>query len=188
MVLPNIFSKSRKDSKVESSDNDDSSPPSPVKNSAKKVSREKEQRPRPSPSSRTRSKKASSSAQSSYSFDPNSHPLNLPPEQLKRFSAMSSRSESPVPMDIDQDGPTSAVSSSPPPMSPTMVPATNGVNGDASPMPPPHRVPTKQSPSPPPAPAPPPVDAEAFKAAGNKYFKAGEYGMAIKEYTKGAWL
>lgn len=187
LQVPNIFSKSRKDSKVESSDNDDTSPPSPVKNTPKKASREKEQRPRPPNASRTRSKKPSSTSSSSYSFDPNSHPLNLPPEQLKRLSAMSSRSESPVQMDADQDAPTSALSASPPPMSPTAAPTTNGVNGDATPVPPPHRVPTKPSPSPPPPPpAAPPADAEAFKVAGNKYFKAGEFPMAIKEYTKGA--
>ncbi|KEQ73737.1 TPR-like protein [Aureobasidium namibiae CBS 147.97] len=50
-------------------------------------------------------------------------------------------------------------------------------NGDAAPAPPPHKTPT----------TPPPLsteDAEAFKAAGNKYFKAGDYTKAIAEYTK----
>jgi DnaJ family protein C protein 7 len=50
-------------------------------------------------------------------------------------------------------------------------------NGDSAPAPPPHTTP-----------ASPPVsteDAEAFKAAGNKYFKAGDYDKAIQEYTKG---
>ena len=63
--------------------------------------------------------------------------------------------------------------------------STNGVNGDGSkavdssdgegPAPPPHRTPTP----------PVKVDAEACKAAGNKFYKAGEYGRAIEEYSKG---
>lgn len=61
-------------------------------------------------------------------------------------------------------------------------PSTNGVNGDkagekgegegeaeAPPVPPPHA----------------PVDAEACKASGNKFYKAGQYERAIAEYTKG---
>jgi DnaJ family protein C protein 7 len=50
-------------------------------------------------------------------------------------------------------------------------------NGDAAPAPPPHKTPTTPPPS--------TEDAEAFKAAGNKYFKAGDYTKAIAEYTKG---
>ncbi|KEQ96206.1 hypothetical protein AUEXF2481DRAFT_64813 [Aureobasidium subglaciale EXF-2481] len=49
-------------------------------------------------------------------------------------------------------------------------------NGDAAPAPPPHKTPTTPPPS--------TEDAEAFKAAGNKYFKAGDYTKAIQEYTK----
>jgi DnaJ family protein C protein 7 len=50
-------------------------------------------------------------------------------------------------------------------------------NGDNAPTPPPHKTPTTPPPS--------TEDAEAFKAAGNKYFKAGDYTKAIAEYTKG---
>lgn len=63
-------------------------------------------------------------------------------------------------------------------------PQTNGSaeksaqNGDGAPAPPPHRTPA--------SPPPPTEDAEAFKAAGNKYFKAKDYDKAIQEYTKGA--
>lgn len=64
------------------------------------------------------------------------------------------------------------------------APATPGANGlnspiqeDRPPAPPIHRVPTN--------PPPPPVDAEACKAAGNKFFKAREYDRAIEEYSKG---
>lgn len=61
------------------------------------------------------------------------------------------------------------------------TPKPNGTaaetNGDSSaPPPPPHRTPTSP---------PPPVDAEACKAAGNKFFKAKDYTKAIQEYTKG---
>ena len=103
------------------------------------------------------------------------------------FSAMSA-------MDVD--------SSSPAPSSPaTEVPGgfskTNGTNGnhEARPAPPPHRY-TK---SPPPSSANyaatseaatvpaemPTIDAEEYKAAGNKFFKIKDYPAAIKEYSKG---
>lgn len=84
-------------------------------------------------------------------------------------------------MDIDSEAP-----SSPPPQNNMPgafdTPKTNGtkVNGEG-PAPPPHKTPT----SPPPAAAPTPEDAEAFKTAGNKLYKAGDYKKAIEEYTKG---
>lgn len=49
---------------------------------------------------------------------------------------------------------------------------TNGTDEGKSPTPPPHR-------------PQPTVDAEACKAAGNKFFKAKDYKKAIAEYTKG---
>jgi DnaJ family protein C protein 7 len=84
-------------------------------------------------------------------------------------------------MEIDSEG-----ASSPPPQ--TNIPGTfespktNGTkaNGEA-PAPPPHKTPT----TPPAAPAPTAEDAETFKTAGNKLYKAGEYKKAIEEYTKG---
>lgn len=51
--------------------------------------------------------------------------------------------------------------------------------GQEGPVPPPHRTPVEEKPE------VPPVDAEACKAAGNKFYKAGQYGHAIDEYTKG---
>ena len=59
------------------------------------------------------------------------------------------------------------------------VAGVNGVNGvqEEGPVPPPHRTPTPQ----------PEVDAEACKAAGNKFYKAGQYERAIEEYSKGLW-
>ncbi|KAL1297002.1 hypothetical protein AAFC00_004597 [Neodothiora populina] len=60
----------------------------------------------------------------------------------------------------------------PSPASASPAPQTNGA---AAPPPPPHGS------SPPPQPS---VDAEAYKAAGNKFFKAREYEKAVQEYTK----
>lgn len=62
-----------------------------------------------------------------------------------------------------------------------------GENGqqqqEQRPTPPPHRTKT----TPPPPPEIRPEEAEAFKASGNKFYKAGQYGKAIDEYTKGWW-
>ena len=90
-------------------------------------------------------------------------------------------------MEVDQDFPTMASPVSPTPSipanfsSPSGFDHTDGINGDASPIPPPHRVPTEAPPPPKPL-----VDAEACKAAGNKFFKQGDYENAIRQYTKGA--
>ena len=71
----------------------------------------------------------------------------------------------------------------PAPETPGAFPQTNGVNGDhheaeegAKPVPPPHRSPPPEIPA---------VDAEACKAAGNKFYKEKQYEKAIAEYTKG---
>jgi DnaJ family protein C protein 7 len=101
-------------------------------------------------------------------------------------------------MEVDSEG---QAAPPPPPTSPppqTTMPGTfdapktntlktNGTaskaNGEAAgPVPPPHKSnPTSPAPS-----VPPTVeDAEAFKTAGNKYYKAREYRKAIEEYTKG---
>ena len=92
-------------------------------------------------------------------------------------------------MDIDSE-PQNGTPTSPQPQSNMPgafePPKTNGtnVNGEG-PAPPPH----KSNPtSPVPAAAPTPEEAEAFKAAGNKFYKAKEYKKAIEEYTKGVQL
>ncbi|KAL9114846.1 MAG: hypothetical protein Q9227_001089 [Pyrenula ochraceoflavens] len=65
--------------------------------------------------------------------------------------------------------------------------SVNGFKGEGSdedgvgPIPPPHQVPPSPRSEVPPKPT---VDAEACKAAGNKFFKAGDYSRAISEYTK----
>jgi DnaJ family protein C protein 7 len=93
-------------------------------------------------------------------------------------------------MDIDSEVPNGAPSS--PSTQQTVpgafdAPKVNGrrdsTNGEAQgPVPPPHKS-TPSSPAP--APVPTAEDAEAFKTAGNKYYKAKEYKKAIEEYTKG---
>lgn len=144
--------------------------------------REKDRRPKSPRSSKSFSRARRES---------DSHPLNLPPDELRRLSALSAAmSSSPqgsrdggVPINSDR------METTPAPETPGSFPTTNGVNGDHEeqrPTPPPHRTPA----------TPPPEtksekpqireeEAEAFKAAGNKLYKAGQYGSAVDEYTKG---
>ena len=205
MVLPNIFTKSplsssktKKKGRPDPDDDDhspDRSPISPPKRKSPtkgfrdwaRASRPDLTRSSPSrTSSRTNSVDPSTAPRRAHAirshshFDSNSHPLNLPPDELRRLSAggMSAMNEPPEPMDLDQDGPISTAPSSPPQVTPGSFPTTNGVNGDASPEPPPHK------PARSPSPQRPAVDPEAAKAAGNKHFKAKQYDQAIKEYTK----
>jgi DnaJ family protein C protein 7 len=96
---------------------------------------------------------------------------------------------------VKQSPPYVAPPTSPPPQANVPAPAfdtpkpvpkvngTNGMNGEG-PVPPPHKS-NPTSPAPPPAPVPTADDAEAFKTAGNKFYKAKEYRKAIEEYTKG---
>jgi|SRR5690242_6398607 len=194
MVLPSLFnrspSKKSKDAtpalahRTSSTPSLQGTPPgSPDKKSHSRV-KERE---------RTSSSRRSStfSSKRSSKYDTDIHPLNLSPEERQRlsFSAMSA-------MDVDRD------SSSPAPSSPAAevpggFPKTNGTNGDheGRPAPPPHRY-TKSPPpnsgnyaatseaATPPAEMPT-IDAEEYKAAGNKFFKIKDYPAAIKEYSKG---
>ncbi|KAK3900907.1 hypothetical protein C8A05DRAFT_35428 [Staphylotrichum tortipilum] len=145
-------------------------------------------------------------------IDPDTHPLNLPPEQRKRLSelsAMSARNS----MDVDKEpvnGGGNPSPSPPPQMTqpqqpqqqqpqrpsnqpshqnsftvpvPNGVePQTNGVADEAVPTPPPHR---SQPSSPVQTDA---EQAESFKNDGNKFFKAGDYTHAIEFYTKAVVL
>lgn len=124
--------------------------------------------------------------------DPDTHPLNLPPDQLRQLTAQMARQEAEAnreSMSVERDLPeTNNESSVPNGSSPPATPSqdtpgafpedtTNGTtNGyeERSPTPPPHK-----------EPPPPVVDPEACKAAGNKFFKAKDYEKAIAEYTKG---
>jgi DnaJ family protein C protein 7 len=93
--------------------------------------------------------------------DPDTHPLNYPPEERARLSRLSAR------MDQEKSQTNGNGTAADKPTQ----------NGHDAPAPPPHKTPTTPPPS--------TEDAEAFKAAGNKYFKAGDYTKAIAEYTKG---
>lgn len=143
--------------------------------------------------------RASSDLGKSSSFrrnkiDPNTHPLNLPPDEIRRLSALSvmSARDSVERMDVDTPSAASAPSSpsqrkqSPPAAEQTPAqtppPATNGASSpkkDDAPAPPPH---TTDPNSPPPTPA---DEAEVFKTLGNKFFKEKNYKRAIEEYSKG---
>ncbi|KAF2395540.1 TPR-like protein [Trichodelitschia bisporula] len=165
--------------------------PSPTKSAPKAPSSTKATPSRPGPYSTSRA--------ASARFDRHSHPLNLPPEELRRLSqAAMSEAKNGDRMDIDRDfTPPVQPSASPanmaaPPPPPAGFQRMNA-DEEVAPRPPPHRVPTspapvpakpKSAPAPPPAPPTPTVDAEAYKAAGNKFFKNREYDKAIKEYTK----
>ncbi|KAL2133689.1 hypothetical protein VTI74DRAFT_1917 [Chaetomium olivicolor] len=137
-------------------------------------------------------------------IDPDTHPLNLPPEQRKRLSelsAMSARNS----MDVDKE-PINGASPPPAPQSQqyqpqrpsnppshtnsftvpvtngAAAPSTNGVADEAVPPPPPHR-------SGPSSPVQNEAEqAESFKNEGNKFFKAGDYTHAIEFYTKAVVL
>jgi DnaJ family protein C protein 7 len=131
------------------------------------------------------SKRSTTKAQKHFSYDRDSHPLNLPPDELRRLSAMAAardRDDLRSSMDIESDGP--APVSSSPDDSPLAFSSSepNGFHAEKTeqtPTPPPHA-------SVPPPPVPPPqVDPEACKLAGNKFFKAGDFARAIQEYTKG---
>jgi DnaJ family protein C protein 7 len=201
MVLPSIFSKSKKPkpkpavpvlqphSHSPASSNQGTPPSSPDKSTHSRV-KDREQRTSTRRSSSS-SKPASHSSRRSSRYDDDSHPLNLPPDQRKRFShSQMADQPTPTPMDIDRD-----VSSSPAPSSPPKTNGANGVHDDSRPAPPPHRYTTSPPPqgtnyaatpeaATPPA-EPPTIDAEEYKAAGNKFFKIKDYPAAIKEYSKG---
>ena len=206
-IIPmNFFSKSPKKSskKTSDSDNDDSASSrsrSPTKKSttpssstskSSKPGREENYKHGQGSSRSSRSFAKANTKTPRHPYDPNTHPLNLPPDQLRRLSARASSNMSdPDRMDVDSEGPNGAPTSPPPQANmpgafdspkPNGTPAAS--NGEG-PVPPPH----KSNPTSPAAASPPTVEeAEAFKAAGNKFYKAKEYKKAIEEYTKGMLL
>jgi DnaJ homolog subfamily C member 7 len=200
----NIFSKSSKKPKKTSASDDDtgrlSPSPSPPKKSHFRPGKDKDKDENRRPGTGPSRNSSTFSRTQSFSpiLDPNSHPLNLPPDQLRRLSALSNMSGEPFqmePMEVDHEIPNG--NSSPPlqppqsaPPSSSNAPTSKPVNGSTNngtasnkaPTPPPHKsAPT----SPIASQAPTPEEAEAFKTAGNKYYKAREYKKAIEEYTKG---
>ncbi|KAH8658675.1 hypothetical protein BGZ60DRAFT_531360 [Tricladium varicosporioides] len=205
--MVNFFgSKSPKKSKTTNSD--DEAPPqpqphrsrSPLKKSSSsrssgKTKDEHQHSRKPEQGSPRNSRSFPKSGTSSprHPFDPTTtHPLNLPPDQLRRFSALSAMSQPDADrMDVDNEGPNAATAPvSPPPQSKmpgsfdtpkTNGSTTNGAMNGEGPAPPPHR---SNPTSPAAALVPTPDDAEAYKNAGNKFYKAKEYKKAIEEYTK----
>ncbi|KAK3313823.1 hypothetical protein B0H66DRAFT_363019 [Apodospora peruviana] len=143
----------------------------------------------------------SSSSRRKKIVDPDTHPLNLPPEQRKRYSALSGVSTRNS-MDTDKEAVVNGGAPSSPPPQPKpaapshsnsfTVPITNGTADAASakvggankdvPAPPPHR----SQPSSPVQNAA--EDAEKFKHEGNKYFGEKNYSRAIQLYTKAVEL
>ena len=223
----NLFSKTpRKPKKPEDTEEgiqtDSPRSKSPLKKSYSRLSKNREEENIKSEEKQSGSTKSSrirpksSVYPSRNSFDPNTtHPLNLPPDQLRRLSTQVRMSE---PMDIDVESPAGARNPSPPPATssqsstqpssskpaePARKPssksaskpapqpsAPNGdgasANGEGPPPPPPAH---KSNPTSPQAVAPPtPEEAESFKDAGNRYYKAKQYKKAIEEYTKGSCL
>lgn len=117
--------------------------------------------------------------------DPDTHPLNLPPEERKRLSDLATSAMNGNSMDIDREPVNGAARASTPPNSnPSAqanfsVPIPNGTSHDEAPAPPPH----KSNPSSPTI--TPQEDAESYKAAGNRFFKDKNYAKAIEQYSKG---
>jgi DnaJ family protein C protein 7 len=191
----NFFSKSpKKSKKTPTSDEEPHSPRSrsPLKKSSSSSSRSgraKDENHRPGQGSARNSRSFPRAGPDSprHPFDLNTHPLNLPPDQIRRLSALSSMSD-PDRMDVESEGPNGAPASPSPQTSmpgsfdSPKINGTNGTPNGEGPVPPPH----KSNPtSPAPVAAPTPEEAEAFKTAGNKFYKAKEYKKAIEEYTKG---
>lgn len=88
-------------------------------------------------------------------------------------------------MDIDREpvngasSPASQPQSNPSAQANFSVPIPNGTHHNDAPAPPPHR-------SNPSSPVPTALDdAEAYKAAGNRFFKDKNYTKAIEQYSKG---
>lgn len=171
-----------------------SDPPSPTKSSSshkspKKSSRSESSRDVKSSSSRhsrlarhSTEPSVSSSSSRKSKLDLDTHPLNLPPEERKRFSALS-RSATTMSgrNSMDIDPPVNGSSGSPRASAQAnfSVPISNGSSHEEPPVPPPH----KSTPSSPDASVA--EDAETFKAAGNKFFKEKSYAQAIEQYSKG---
>lgn len=197
--MPSFFSKKKPNPVPAEEPTTAGTPPSPEKKSKGYFVREREKDPK---------QKSPRSSKSFSRSNPYEHPLNLPPDELRRLSALSTSMSSP--RDSREDGGVPVnpdpMETTPAPETPGSFPQTNGLNGDHQdsddqenrPTPPPHR--TKTSPSPQPERSDEPkkpekekpeireAEAEAYKAAGNKLYKAGQYGSAIDEYTKGRYL
>jgi len=187
MVLNKLLNKSSKKHRLDSAN--DNSPKSPLSSpekrppaspSAARSSLDREKRPSLSP---TKATNRSSKRYDKDKKDRDSHPLNLPPElrRLSALSAMSANSDS----THDQQASSPATQSSAP-TSPSTIYVNSPFAPDDRPPVPPHRVPTSPPPtSPSPGSNMAPANAEAFKVAGNNFFKSQNYAKAAEEYSKG---
>ncbi|KAK2608775.1 hypothetical protein QQS21_002632 [Conoideocrella luteorostrata] len=163
---------------------------SPSKKSSRSAShrepRETEKSASSSASRNTRSSRhptqPSTSSSRRSKLDPDTHPLNLPPEERRRLSKLSNSTMS-EPMDIDREpangaSPATSQNQNSSAQSNFAVPITNGHHNEEAPAPPPHSsnpsspVPTEQD------------EADAYKAAGNKFFKDKKFDEAIRQYTE----
>lgn len=187
--MPNIFSKKKKPSAAAASP-----PPTPQpQNLSEKTTASPDKKSKANSVRDRESNKRPKSPRSSKSFgrtsqrrdsDSDSHPLNLPPEELRRWATLSAMS-SPTENGVDPMETTPA-----PEAPPGAFPVSNGVNGEQEdendgPAPPPHKTPTSPATAKAPEVEVPQHDPEACKAAGNKFYKAGQYQKAIDEYSKG---
>lgn len=117
-------------------------------------------------------------------YEPETHPLNLPPEERKRLSALAAAMNGNS-MDVDSEPVSGARSTTPPnpkanAQANFSVPIPNGSShDDGAPPPPPH----KSNPGSPTI--TPEEDAESYKNAGNRFFKEKNYYKAIEQYSKG---
>ncbi|KAK3374980.1 hypothetical protein B0H63DRAFT_399668 [Podospora didyma] len=200
-------STSRSPSKREKGQRPGSPPPLSPRDQQPPQLQQQPSKPQPR-SSRSFARQATESGASSSrrkKIDPDEHPLNLPPEQRKRLSALSASAMSGRnSMDVDKEPVNGATPSSPPPAQPQQqqqkpsapstsftVPIPNGVDASATangvadadvPTPPPHR---SQPSSPVQTDA---QQAESFKNEGNKFFKEKDFSRAIEYYTKAVVL
>ncbi|KAM5369266.1 hypothetical protein ACJZ2D_009087 [Fusarium nematophilum] len=163
--------------------------PSPTKSSSKSSKRSSRPASFAEPNKTSRSSRLSRhstdpghSSSRRPKYEPDTHPLNLPPEERKRLSALAAAMNGNS-MDIDREPVNGARATTPPTPNPSAqtnfsVPIQNGTSHDGAPPPPPH----KSNPS---SPTPTPKeDAESYKAAGNRFFKDKNYFKAIEQYSK----
>ncbi|KAK8114369.1 tetratricopeptide [Apiospora kogelbergensis] len=135
----------------------DSAPPPPYTASARSRS--------------SRSFGSSSSSSRRNKIDPNTHPLNLHPDEYKRLSALSAMSDrsSFDKMDVDREA-----SAAPPSSPPTQPQPAAGKPKFTVPL----NIPTNTNED----------EAESYKAAGNKFFKEKDYRNAIIQYSRAVEL
>src|ERR1700729_3618723 len=135
-----LFSKADKNSKTPSINKDDAPPASSrsprKKSTSSESSRSTDKNSKPEQGSPRSSRRFPKSSSSRHAPDPDTHPLNLPLDQLqKRLSALSAMSDS---MDIDTEGQSNMPGSFETPK----ANGTNGIHADGdgeAPDPPPHK-------------------------------------------------